>query len=114
MNNEIVNALRTIDSIERKLNKDSEIKTKDINNKLFDGIIKEYKEKCENVIKKYKNKEIDDNAADSFIRDNFNAYINDINNELNRLSKEVSRARDELTKMNSAYSKELFKLSRNR
>ena len=29
MNNEIVNALRTIDSIERKLNKDSGMKTKD-------------------------------------------------------------------------------------
>lgn len=31
MNNEIVNALRTIDSIERKLNKDSGMKTKDSN-----------------------------------------------------------------------------------
>ena len=67
MNKEIVNALRTIDSIERKLNKDSEIKTKDINNKLFDGIIKEYKEKCENVIRKYKNKEINDKMK-SFIK----------------------------------------------
>lgn len=31
MNNEIVNALKTIDSIERKLNKDSGMKTKDSN-----------------------------------------------------------------------------------
>lgn len=90
MNNEIVNALRTIDSIERRLN------TKDVSIINLSIIINNFRKDCEKILQRFEKGELDTLKAKDLI---YERYRIALYKEISAIEDEIEKTIKELEKM---------------